>query len=142
MFIHCKMRISQIPSSQQTEDFYTALLPKVRYEQPHYSYDDNMHLKSKLTDLDQCHEYQMHRCQPVQLLHLVLTQPMALKCNSVENKSQNKSTTCRHSCWDKNSADFKPEVCCSKERVRDFLRFSGLTQCLKKKKDGKKPLMI
>lgn len=62
MFIHCKMRISQIPSSQQTEDFYTALLPKVRYEQPHYSYDDNMHLKSKLTDLDQCHEYQMHRC--------------------------------------------------------------------------------
>lgn len=38
VFIHCKLKISQISSSQQTEDFYTALLPKLQYEQPHYSY--------------------------------------------------------------------------------------------------------
>lgn len=61
MFIHCELKISQISNSQQTEDFYTALLPKVQYNQSHYSYDDNIHLKSKLMDLEQCHEYQMHR---------------------------------------------------------------------------------
>lgn len=37
VFIHCKLKISQISSSQQTEDFYTVLLPKLQYEQPHYS---------------------------------------------------------------------------------------------------------
>lgn len=62
LFIHCKLKIGQISSSQQTEDFYTALLPKLQHEQPHYSYDDNIPRKSKLTDLDQCHEYQMHGC--------------------------------------------------------------------------------
>lgn len=38
VFIHCKLKISQFSSSQQTEDFYTAPLPKLQYEQPHYSY--------------------------------------------------------------------------------------------------------
>lgn len=37
VFIHCKLKISQISSSQQTEDFYTVLLPKLQNEQPHYS---------------------------------------------------------------------------------------------------------
>lgn len=38
VFIHCKLKISQISSSQQTEDFYTPLLPNLQYEQPHYGY--------------------------------------------------------------------------------------------------------
>lgn len=41
VFIHCKLKISQISSSQQTEDFYPALLlwyETLQYEQPHYSY--------------------------------------------------------------------------------------------------------
>lgn len=36
--MHCTLKISQISSSQQTEDFCIAPLPKLQYEQPHYSY--------------------------------------------------------------------------------------------------------